>query len=179
MRLTLYDTNGDPWTVEYRGEKGGRHLFELRDSRGLPAPMARLRLDTMMNARRCRRWLRYYTGVDVLFNTIQHCGELMRMAQGFPPRGGKMTLKERSRAARILIARMQLEQAIAALTGRPAAEYNAEAGTGNARFYALRDEVVRFMCASPEGQRALLEPARQAHEQIGAFIARNEIAPEC
>jgi hypothetical protein len=170
MRLTLYDSNGEPWTVEYRGEKGGRHLFELRDRRGLPAPMAPLRLDTLLNARRCRRWLRHYTGVDVLFNTIQHCGELLRMAQGLPPLGGEMTLKERTRAARIVMARVQLDQSIAALTGRPAAEYNAVTGTGNARFYELRDEVVRFMCASPEGQRALLEPERKAHEQLGAIF---------
>lgn len=81
-----------------------------------------------------------------------------------------MTLTERNRAARILMARVQLDQAIGALTGQPVAEYNAATGTGNVRFYALRDEVVRFMCANADGQRALLEPARKAHQQLGALL---------
>jgi hypothetical protein len=82
--LTLKDSDGNTWTVSAVGFDGrGRALFELRDSRGLPAPrLARLSLITLMSGKRSRRWLRYWTGVDVVFDADrQHCARLSRLAR--------------------------------------------------------------------------------------------------
>lgn len=81
-----------------------------------------------------------------------------------------MTLEQRKRAARVLMARIELDQAIGALTGAPVAEYNAVAGIGNARYYELLEEVFKFISASPVLQRARLAPLREKHRQLGALL---------
>jgi hypothetical protein len=80
--LTLTDSTGNAWTVTALAfDARGRAVFELRDFRGLPAPRAPLSIITLMNAKRTRRWLRYYSGVDVIFDTVQHVADLSVLAR--------------------------------------------------------------------------------------------------
>lgn len=77
--LTLKDSNGNTWTATALGFDGrGRAVFELRDERGIPRT-AGLSLVTLMNAKRTRRWLRFHTGIDVVFGREPHCGDLRRL----------------------------------------------------------------------------------------------------
>jgi hypothetical protein len=81
--LTLTDSSGNTWNVCAVGFDGrGRALFELRDSRGLPAPLAPLSFVTLTSGKRTRRWLRYHSGIDVVFDADrQHCRYLGNLAR--------------------------------------------------------------------------------------------------
>jgi hypothetical protein len=81
--MQLTDSNGNTWTATALGFDGrGRALFELRDSRGLPAPLAPLAFVTLTSGKRTRRWLRYYSGIDVVFDgNRQHCRHLGNLAR--------------------------------------------------------------------------------------------------
>lgn len=79
--MQLKDSNGNTWNVSAVGFDGrGRAVFELRDERGIPR-IARLSLVTLCSGKRTRRWLRFYTGIDVEFTREQHCGDLGQLAR--------------------------------------------------------------------------------------------------
>jgi hypothetical protein len=79
--MQLTDSSGHTWTATAVGFDGrGRALFELRDERGIPKT-ARLSLVTLCNAKRTRRWLRFHTGIDVVFDREQHVATLGRLAR--------------------------------------------------------------------------------------------------
>ena len=80
--MLLKDSNGNTWTASAVGFDGrGRAVFELRDERGIPRT-ARLSLVTLTNGKRARRWLRFHTGIDVVFDAKrQHCADLGKLAR--------------------------------------------------------------------------------------------------
>lgn len=80
--MQLTDSNGNTWNVTALALDGrGRALFELRDERGIPRT-ARLSLVTLTSGKRSRRWLRFHTGIDVVFDgDRQHCAHLSRLAR--------------------------------------------------------------------------------------------------
>jgi hypothetical protein len=82
--VQLKDSNGNTWTATAVGFDGrGRAVIELRDERGLPAPLAPLSFVTLTSGRRARRWLRYHSGVDVPFSATHgsHVADLGNLAR--------------------------------------------------------------------------------------------------
>jgi hypothetical protein len=76
--FTLHDTNGTAWRVSFTGKDAQHFVFAL-DANG-DRRVARLRIGSLMTAHRARRWIEFWSGVDIRFDERQHVSELLNLA---------------------------------------------------------------------------------------------------